>query len=83
MDRSYRAEDLVIVYAKAGDSVPVGQFRAVPYSRHGLDYYLYEGKLYPGYVNGNTQTAFIYLDKPVPQVAGSYGPYYWGAVEGC
>lgn len=54
MDRMYKREESVNVYenqaAKDGGNV-LKTVRRVPYSRAGLDWYMYENFCFPGYVD--------------------------------
>lgn len=52
MDRSYRRAEAINVYATQADKergTRQCQVRKVAYSRDGLDYYEFEGRVYPGY----------------------------------
>lgn len=72
MDRSFKGEDQVHVYASPASKEELSTFKAVPYTHHGLDYYLYKDILYPGYVNHKTQLVEIFLSQPVPRTYGIY-----------
>lgn len=67
MDRMYKAEDKVYVYssrvARERDHYPVKVEHLVPYSRGGMDYYEFQGCMYPGYADGSE--VYILLDKPM------------------
>jgi hypothetical protein len=62
MDRSYRAAETVAVYATQQDKDTgsvLYTFKAVPYSRHGLDYYQHNDGLYAGYYHPRYDACII------------------------
>ncbi|VTU32118.1 hypothetical protein H4CHR_02946 [Variovorax sp. PBS-H4] len=68
MDRRNRRPDNVSVYARStdrqNDIEPIKTVKVVPYSIFGLDYYLVDDAVYPGYVHGDD--ACVFLDRPMP-----------------
>lgn len=70
MDREYLAPDNVTVYETATkpalDQKPLAKVQIKPYRRAGFDYYVYRGRLYDGYVDGNHNPC-IFLDRPTFQ----------------
>lgn len=68
MDRKYKAEDKVIVYANEreyGAGVRLHGFRQKPYAMNGYDNYLYKGVMYAGFQDRITGEVYILLDKPI------------------
>ena len=53
MDRRYKPKDRVEVRQ---DGKKVGVIYRKPFSSHGLDYYPYLGRIYPGYVDSQGLT---------------------------
>lgn len=64
MDRSYLAPHRVRVFAKPGDAEPLRTLQIVPHKHQGLDNYMVDGVMYPGYFDGNDQEAKVFLSVP-------------------
>jgi hypothetical protein len=72
MDRSYKEVDLVHVHLERVQDPLIKVFSQVPYRVGGMDYYLYQDRLYYGYQQPQDGYVYILLSKPVPVHGGIY-----------
>lgn len=72
MNRSYRNPDLVHVHREKVTDPLVGAFQQVPHSVGGMDYYLYQERLFKGYEQIQDGYVYILLNSPVFVHGGIY-----------
>lgn len=66
MNRSQRQPDRVHVYQSHDQVKLLDVFTDQPYTRAGMNYYLYKGIMYPGWAYPtNAAVAYILLDQPL------------------
>lgn len=72
MGRSDKAADQVHVYQDSPDGELLATCTLVPYSIHGLDYYVYKTKMFPGFQRLSDMQVYILLSQPRPILHGIY-----------
>jgi hypothetical protein len=70
MDRAYKKEDLVHVYAASKHGELLATFKDKPYTLHGFDNYQYKGTMYEGFKDLDSDKVYILLNSPLSSMGG-------------